>query len=76
MESEDFSRLSRAALEAELTSLSKAVKVINHLATELDVDEAMARMRRVVLEILDCERVTLFLVFERQKELRCGGKRM
>ncbi|GAX82496.1 hypothetical protein CEUSTIGMA_g9923.t1 [Chlamydomonas eustigma] len=72
-----LSTLTREELEQELSSLIKAVHVINHLAVSLDIEEAMKSVRMVVLELLDCERVTLFLVFERQKELRArlrGGQ--
>lgn len=50
--------------------LYKAIKVINHLAVELDVDLAVESMRKCVLELLECEKVTLFLINEGLQELR------
>ena len=46
--------------------------MINRLALSvtLDINATMESVRSVALELLDCERVTLFLVFERRKELR------
>ena len=48
----------------------QAVGIINHLAIRLRIDAAMASVRDAALELLECERVSLFLVFERRKELR------
>ncbi len=49
----------------------QAISIINHLAAELDIHTAMNNVRQVVLEMLQCEKVTLFLVFDRRRELRC-----
>ncbi len=43
---------------------------MNQLALELDINSAVDNIRDVVLELLHCERVTLFLVDNQQKELR------
>lgn len=43
---------------------------MNQLALELDINSAVDNIRDVVLELLNCERVTLFLVDNGQKELR------
>ncbi|KAA6428464.1 MAG: GAF and PAS PAC sensor-containing adenylate guanylate cyclase [Trebouxia sp. A1-2] len=48
----------------------RAVGVMNQLALELDINSAVDNIRDVVLELLHCERVTLFLVDNQQKELR------
>ena len=48
----------------------QAVGVMNQLALELDINSAVDNIRDVVLELLNCERVTLFLVDAGQKELR------
>ena len=48
----------------------QAVGVMNQLALELDINSAVDNIRDVVLELLHCERVTLFLVDSQQKELR------
>lgn len=45
---------------------------MNQLALELDINSAVDNIRDVVLELLNCERVTLFLVDSGQKELRCA----
>ena len=50
--------------------LLQAVGVMNQLALELDINSAVDNIRDVVLELLNCERVTLFLVDNQQKELR------
>lgn len=47
--------------------------MVNHLAAELDIHAAMANVRQVALELLDCDKVSLFLTFERRGELRCGA---
>ena len=44
-----------------VVGLEKALDVINRLALELDIHSAMQHVRAVALELLDCERVTLFL---------------
>ncbi len=46
---------------------------MNQLALELDINSAVDNIRDVVLELLHCERVTLFLVESQQKELRCAA---
>lgn len=51
----------------------QAVGVMNQLALELDINSAVDNIRDVVLELLNCERVTLFLVDNQQKELRYLG---
>lgn len=50
--------------------LAQAVAVMNQLAVELDIVPALDNVRNVVLELLGCERVTLFLVDNQTKELR------
>lgn len=50
--------------------LWQAIGVLNKIAAELDILNAMQSVRQVALELLDCERVTLFLIFERRNELR------
>lgn len=48
----------------------KAVRLVNELTLELDVNGAMRRVRAAALELLGCERVTLFLVSRARRELR------
>ncbi|GIM17067.1 hypothetical protein Vretimale_19613 [Volvox reticuliferus] len=67
---EDALQIKMVQLQAELDSLHKAITVLNQLAAELDIHTAMQNVRQVALELLDCERVTLFLIFERRRELR------
>ncbi|GIL46507.1 hypothetical protein Vafri_3502 [Volvox africanus] len=67
---EDSLQVKLVQLQAELDSLHKAITVLNQLAAELDIHTAMQNVRQVALELLDCERVTLFLIFERRRELR------
>ena len=43
---------------------------MNQLALELDINMAVDNVRAILLELLNCERVTLFLVDLQQKELR------
>ena len=43
---------------------------MNQLALELDINSAVDNIRDVVLELLHCERVTLFLFDNQQMELR------
>ncbi|GFH15006.1 phosphodiesterase [Haematococcus lacustris] len=57
-------------LRMELEGLLKAINIINRLTVEVDVMEALNSVRQVAVELLDCEVVTLFLVFESRKELR------
>lgn len=64
----------REQLQMELDNLVKAVGVINHLALSLDTDDALRSVTEAALELLECERVTLFLVFDQQKELRARGQ--
>ncbi len=52
---------------------AQAISIINHLAAEENVHNAIDNVRQVVLDLLGCEKVTLFLVFERRQELRCGA---
>lgn len=51
-------------------SLYKAIEVINNLAVELDADVAFNSVRNCALDLLECERVTLFLLDEHRRELR------
>ncbi|KIY94196.1 cGMP-dependent 3',5'-cyclic phosphodiesterase [Monoraphidium neglectum] len=51
-------------------SLLRAIQLINRLTLELNVHEAMRSVRQVALELLECERVTLFLVLRSKRELR------
>jgi hypothetical protein len=48
----------------------QAIQLINQLTLELDVHDAMRSVRQVALELLDCERVTLFLINRGRGELR------
>ena len=48
----------------------QAVAIMNQLALELDINMAVDNVRAILLELLNCERVTLFLVDLQQKELR------
>jgi hypothetical protein len=49
----------------------QAIDLINKLAVELDIDAAMCSVRNCALELLECDRVTLFLIIESRRELRC-----
>jgi GAF domain-containing protein len=55
---------------AAAASLEKAIHVINRLAVELDIHSAVSAVRHVALELLDCQRVTLFLALN-GNTLRC-----
>jgi hypothetical protein len=44
--------------------------MINKLAVELDIEAAMRSVRDCALELLECDRVTLFLIIESRHELR------
>lgn len=48
----------------------QAIDLINKLAVELDIDAAMRSVRDCALELLECDRVTLFLIIESRRELR------
>jgi GAF domain-containing protein len=48
----------------------QAIQLINTLTKELDIHAAMQSVRHVALELLECERVTLFLIIESRQELR------
>lgn len=48
----------------------QAVEVINQLAVELDIHAAIDNVRKVAVQLLECERVTLFLINEPRQELR------
>jgi GAF domain-containing protein len=48
----------------------QAIQLINTLTQELDIHAAMESVRHVALELLECERVTLFLIIESRQELR------
>lgn len=54
--------------------LLQAIQLVNTLTKELDIHAAMESVRHVALELLQCERVTLFLVIESRQELRCAGR--
>jgi GAF domain-containing protein len=55
---------------AILNSDPQAIQLINTLTQELDIHAAMESVRHVALELLECERVTLFLIIESRQELR------
>jgi hypothetical protein len=50
----------------------QAIQLINTLTKELDIHAAMESVRHVALELLECDKVTLFVVIESRQELRCG----
>jgi hypothetical protein len=52
-------------------TIKQAIHIINTLTKELDIHAAMESVRHVALELLECERVTLFLINELRQELRC-----
>ena len=54
--------------------LLQAIQLVNTLTKELDIHAAMESVRHVALELLQCERVTLFLVIESRQELRCAWR--
>ncbi|KAF6255057.1 hypothetical protein COO60DRAFT_253612 [Scenedesmus sp. NREL 46B-D3] len=54
----------------DVQSLYKAIDLINKLVVELDIDAAMRSVRDCALELLECEKVTLFLIIESRRELR------
>lgn len=47
------------------------MQAINRVAMQMDFDEAYDGLREVCLRLLGCEKATLFLLDERNKELRC-----
>lgn len=55
---------------AQLCNLMQAITVINKLAVELDIDAAMSSVRQVALDLLECDRVSLFLIIDSRRELR------
>ncbi|GMH33176.1 hypothetical protein BSKO_01010 [Bryopsis sp. KO-2023] len=57
-------------LHTIMTSLHQAIAVVNKLSNALDFEQVMDNVRNVALELLGCERVTLFIVDEVKKELR------
>lgn len=61
---------SEQALRTELATLHKAITIINHLAAEHDILSAMDNVRKSAMELLKCEKVTLFLTFDGRQELR------
>ncbi|KAG1670017.1 hypothetical protein FOA52_011173 [Chlamydomonas sp. UWO 241] len=69
----DVSAMSAEELKQGYANLVKAVGVLNQLAVSLDIHTALASVQKVALELLDCDRVTLFLVFEQLQELRTMG---
>lgn len=54
----------------DVRSLYKAIAVINHLAVELDVESALESVKQCTRELLECEKVTVFLVNESRQEIR------
>eukprot|EP00891_Asterochloris_glomerata_P009654 jgi/Astpho2/9654/Aster-x1594 len=66
----DQLRMGAVKMRYELDNLYKAVAIMNQLALELDINMAVDNVRAILLELLNCERVTLFLVDLQQKELR------
>eukprot|EP00882_Tetradesmus_deserticola_P024848 GHRQ01027179.1.p2 GENE.GHRQ01027179.1~~GHRQ01027179.1.p2 ORF type:complete len:158 (+),score=36.87 GHRQ01027179.1:621-1094(+) len=52
------------------TCALQAIDLINKLAVELDIDAAMRSVRDCALELLECDKVTLFLIIEPRRELR------
>lgn len=54
----------------------QAITLVNTLTKELDIHAAMESVRQVALELLECDRVTLFLVIESRQELRCVVQRV
>ncbi len=69
----DVDSMDEQELQVQLDNLMKAVTVINHLAVSLDINAALESVQKVALEMLDCDRVTMFLVFDRLMELRAKG---
>lgn len=67
-------RRESSAAKDEVVGLHKAIAVMSQLAVELDIHSAMTSVRHVALELLDCERVTMFLIIDGKDELRgeCG----
>eukprot|EP00882_Tetradesmus_deserticola_P021192 GHRQ01022939.1.p2 GENE.GHRQ01022939.1~~GHRQ01022939.1.p2 ORF type:complete len:118 (+),score=32.34 GHRQ01022939.1:621-974(+) len=57
-------------LGMDVQCLYKAIDLINKLAVELDIDAAMRSVRDCALELLECDKVTLFLIIEPRRELR------
>lgn len=55
---------------AKVPAPLQAVAILNQMALELDINAAVDSVRDIVLELLNCERVTLFLVDTQRKELR------
>ena len=51
--------------------LLQAVGIMNKLAVEIDVYKATDNIRSFVLELLNCESVTLFLLDNENHILRC-----
>jgi GAF domain-containing protein len=54
---------------------TQALHVINRLAQELDIHAAVDAVRAAALDLLDCDRVTLYTLVESRRELvgRTGG---
>ncbi|GBG00359.1 cAMP phosphodiesterase [Raphidocelis subcapitata] len=51
-------------------SLLRAIELVSKLTLELNVHDAMRNVRQVALDLLQCERVTLFLILRCKQELR------
>jgi hypothetical protein len=51
-------------------TLTQVLKITNKLTATMDMAAAMESARAAVQELLDCERVTLFLVFHSLEQLR------
>ena len=64
-----------AGVHTELTKVIclplQAVGIMNKLAVEIDVYKATDNIRSFVLELLNCESVTLFLLDNENHILRC-----
>jgi hypothetical protein len=59
-----------AAVCGRIQSVLQAIQLVNTLTQQLDIHAAMESVRSVALELLECDRVTLFLLLESQQELR------
>ena len=50
--------------------MAQALKILNKLALELDIEKAIDSIRSFVIELLDCQKVTLFLLDQEKRVLR------
>lgn len=58
-------------LFAELSAFRRATSVMRQtISTELSLTESLVELQKAILDVLCCERVTLFVVDERTKEIR------